>query len=261
MPTQHCTVASSMPCSSSGVYFAPSQFEAGFVSTAHGAEEIAATHAAMRTVLGEFALRRSGRVPRARHVPESSGRQCRCSRLVSYDKIQVKHRELPVAIVGGGIAGLSTAYYLQKAGVPYVLLEQGDRWGGKIYSEHVTVADGSTFRRRGWAGLVYHAEAVGRGAGARTGAGRAHAGDQRAAAPDLRAAQGQAQGAARRRADDRAHQVQALCLLDPDLAVGQAAHGDGPLYPAAPRSAATRRWPSLCGGGWAANAWTRSPSR
>ncbi len=35
-----------------GVYFAPSQFEAGFVSTAHGTEEIAATHAAMRDVLG-----------------------------------------------------------------------------------------------------------------------------------------------------------------------------------------------------------------
>src|SRR5215207_1570255 len=54
-------------------------------------------------------------------------------------------RELPVAIIGGGIAGLSTAYYLQKAGVPYVLLEQGERWGGKICTEHVTVEDGSTF--------------------------------------------------------------------------------------------------------------------
>jgi oxygen-dependent protoporphyrinogen oxidase len=51
---------------------------------------------------------------------------------------------LPVAIVGGGIGGLSTAFYLQKAGIPYVLLEQGARWGGKITSEHV-VADGQTF--------------------------------------------------------------------------------------------------------------------
>jgi glutamate-1-semialdehyde 2,1-aminomutase len=37
-----------------GVYFAPSQFEAGFVSTAHGAGEIGATHEAMRTVLGDL---------------------------------------------------------------------------------------------------------------------------------------------------------------------------------------------------------------
>jgi glutamate-1-semialdehyde 2,1-aminomutase len=36
-----------------GVYFAPSQFEAGFVSAAHGAGEIDATVAAMRAVLGE----------------------------------------------------------------------------------------------------------------------------------------------------------------------------------------------------------------
>jgi glutamate-1-semialdehyde 2,1-aminomutase len=37
-----------------GVYFAPSQFEAGFVSTAHGAEEIGATYDAMRAVLVEL---------------------------------------------------------------------------------------------------------------------------------------------------------------------------------------------------------------
>ncbi len=48
-----------------------------------------------------------------------------------------------VAIVGGGIAGLSTAWYLQQkaldAGlkIEYTLLEQGDRWGGKIKTETV----------------------------------------------------------------------------------------------------------------------------
>ncbi len=52
---------------------------------------------------------------------------------------------LPVVIAGGGIAGLSTAWYLQQAGVPYVLLEQGDRWGGKIRSEQVTLEDGRHF--------------------------------------------------------------------------------------------------------------------
>jgi len=49
-----------------------------------------------------------------------------------------------VAIIGGGIAGLSTAYHLQKAAaeaeqtVTYTLLEQSDRWGGKIATETVT---------------------------------------------------------------------------------------------------------------------------
>jgi oxygen-dependent protoporphyrinogen oxidase len=44
----------------------------------------------------------------------------------------------PVAVVGGGIAGLSAAWYLQKAGIDYVLLEQDARWGGKIRTETVT---------------------------------------------------------------------------------------------------------------------------
>ena len=52
---------------------------------------------------------------------------------------------LPVAIIGGGIAGLSTAWSLQKAGVPYVLLEQGGRWGGKLVSEKVTLPGGEQF--------------------------------------------------------------------------------------------------------------------
>jgi oxygen-dependent protoporphyrinogen oxidase len=49
-----------------------------------------------------------------------------------------------IAIIGGGIAGLSTAYFLQKAAaeadlsVTYTLLEQSDRWGGKIATETVT---------------------------------------------------------------------------------------------------------------------------
>ncbi|MBP6469166.1 MAG: protoporphyrinogen oxidase [Chloroflexi bacterium] len=46
-----------------------------------------------------------------------------------------------VAIIGGGISGLSAAYYLQQAassGLTYTLLEQSDRWGGKIATETVT---------------------------------------------------------------------------------------------------------------------------
>ena len=50
-------------------------------------------------------------------------------------------KQVDVAIVGGGIAGLSTAYYWQKwaeeAGIEanYLLLEGSDRWGGKILTE------------------------------------------------------------------------------------------------------------------------------
>jgi len=42
-----------------------------------------------------------------------------------------------VAIVGGGISGLSTAYYLSKAGVPSTIIEARPRLGGVIQSEHV----------------------------------------------------------------------------------------------------------------------------
>lgn len=43
----------------------------------------------------------------------------------------------PVVIIGGGISGLSAAWNLQKQGVPYILLESSDRWGGKIRTETV----------------------------------------------------------------------------------------------------------------------------
>jgi protoporphyrinogen/coproporphyrinogen III oxidase len=44
-----------------------------------------------------------------------------------------------VAVIGGGIAGLSAAYTLARAGVPFLLLEGGSRWGGVVRSEE---ADG-----------------------------------------------------------------------------------------------------------------------
>ena len=37
-----------------------------------------------------------------------------------------------VAIIGGGIAGLSAAYELSKAGVPHILIERHPRLGGVI---------------------------------------------------------------------------------------------------------------------------------
>jgi oxygen-dependent protoporphyrinogen oxidase len=50
-----------------------------------------------------------------------------------------------VAIVGGGIAGLSAAWYLQQRGVSYSLLERAQRWGGKILTEYVQGPDGTSF--------------------------------------------------------------------------------------------------------------------
>ena len=40
--------------------------------------------------------------------------------------------DAPVAIVGGGISGLSTAYYLAQAGIPSTLIEARPRLGGGV---------------------------------------------------------------------------------------------------------------------------------
>ena len=40
-----------------------------------------------------------------------------------------------VAVVGGGITGLATAYFLQQAGVAVTLIEADDRLGGKIRTD------------------------------------------------------------------------------------------------------------------------------
>lgn len=48
-----------------------------------------------------------------------------------------------VAILGGGITGLSAAWYLQqmvardRLPITYTLIEQSDRWGGKVHSQRV----------------------------------------------------------------------------------------------------------------------------
>lgn len=44
---------------------------------------------------------------------------------------------MDVAIIGGGIAGLTAAYTAQQAGLRYTLLEAGARWGGKAHTERV----------------------------------------------------------------------------------------------------------------------------
>lgn len=42
-----------------------------------------------------------------------------------------------VAIIGGGISGLSTAYYLSKAGIPSTLIEARPRLGGVVQTERI----------------------------------------------------------------------------------------------------------------------------
>ncbi len=42
-----------------------------------------------------------------------------------------------IAVIGGGISGLSAAWFLQQRGIGYTLLEASDRWGGKIKTEIV----------------------------------------------------------------------------------------------------------------------------
>lgn len=63
----------------------------------------------------------------------------------------VDHKVGHVTIVGGGIAGLSAAWYLQEAQkersypIRYTVLEQSDRWGGKIQTEAVQIPQRDSF--------------------------------------------------------------------------------------------------------------------
>jgi oxygen-dependent protoporphyrinogen oxidase len=56
----------------------------------------------------------------------------------------IQEQQVDVAIIGGGISGLATAYYLQRhaasAGSPirYTLIERSPSAGGKLVTEHVT---------------------------------------------------------------------------------------------------------------------------
>src|SRR5689334_6807030 len=50
-----------------------------------------------------------------------------------------------VAVVGGGIAGLYAAYRLGLAGCTVTVLEQGDRWGGRIESIRMPAVGGHSF--------------------------------------------------------------------------------------------------------------------
>jgi oxygen-dependent protoporphyrinogen oxidase len=43
-----------------------------------------------------------------------------------------------VLIIGGGISGLATAYYLNKAGIPFILIEKSNHLGGVIRTENLS---------------------------------------------------------------------------------------------------------------------------
>jgi oxygen-dependent protoporphyrinogen oxidase len=64
---------------------------------------------------------------------------------------------MSVVIVGGGIAGLATAYELNRKDVPFVLLEGGDRTGGVVLSEQI---DGYTIDAGPDALLVQKPDAI-----------------------------------------------------------------------------------------------------
>jgi oxygen-dependent protoporphyrinogen oxidase len=53
------------------------------------------------------------------------------NKAISYSLIRMR-----IAIIGGGLTGLTLAYYLQKAGVAYNLFEAGDRPGGILHSPY-----------------------------------------------------------------------------------------------------------------------------
>lgn len=51
-----------------------------------------------------------------------------------------------MVIIGGGIAGLSAAWYAQQAGLSYALLEAGDRWGGKVHTQTIDIGHDAPLR-------------------------------------------------------------------------------------------------------------------
>ena len=41
-----------------------------------------------------------------------------------------------IAIIGGGVAGLTAAYRLQAAGMKPIVFEASNRWGGRIFTQY-----------------------------------------------------------------------------------------------------------------------------
>jgi len=67
------------------------------------------------------------------------------------------HQSVEIAVVGGGIAGLATAYELSRRGISFVVLERTARAGGVIFSEQI---DGFTIDGGPDALLIQKPEAI-----------------------------------------------------------------------------------------------------
>ena len=59
------------------------------------------------------------------HSPDSGG-----------DALPVEGIVNPVAIIGAGVAGLRVAMMLKHLGIPYVVLEASERYGGRVYTHY-----------------------------------------------------------------------------------------------------------------------------
>src|SRR5208283_2103490 len=86
-------------------------------------------------------LRRGHRLPelrpRARHRAAPSGVAERLSNVHARPRRGRPRQVMRVVIVGGGISGLSAAYYLAKRGVASTLIEREGRLGGVISTERL----------------------------------------------------------------------------------------------------------------------------
>src|SRR5690606_35924660 len=68
-----------------------------------------------------------------------------CSKFLEYDPVPMNpsllgeppRRSGPIVVVGGGISGLATAYYLHAGSADVELLEASERFGGNIRTERV----------------------------------------------------------------------------------------------------------------------------
>lgn len=65
------------------------------------------------------------------------------------DPIMPSESEVSIAIIGGGLAGLSAAYYLKKKGFSSTVYEASNRFGGRTYSNTNALPNGVFYETGG----------------------------------------------------------------------------------------------------------------